>query len=120
MSEAMQDGPVTVKSELANIRAELQDVRQTTNEIRRALLGDLGGYSGLINRVGAVESRISMLEIKEGDLYKEHRRTMEEIEARVAANKEWIDSIKNRAIGIGIGLSLGSAGIGALVGALIP
>jgi len=37
----------------------------------------------------------------------------------VTALESWITATKNRAIGIGIGVALGSAGIGATVGAVV-
>jgi hypothetical protein len=101
--------------ELAPLRAEIQSMHVMLNEMHRALLGDLQGHTGLIGRMGVAENR---LERWDGQAA-ERLALMKKLDERLEAIETWQAAITNRAIGIGIGLALGSAGIGASVAAVV-
>ena len=97
-----------IQTELGKIRGELRTMHATVHGINRALIGDLGGYTGLLTRMGMAEHRIDRLEV-----------ASIEKEKRIENLEDWRAELKNKAIGIAIGLDLGSAGIGATVGAIV-
>jgi hypothetical protein len=101
--------------ELAPLRVEIQSMHLMLNEMHRALLGDLQGNTGLIGRIGAAENRL-----ERGDgMAAAWLALMKKLDERLEAIETWQATITNRAIGVGIGLALGSAGIGATVAAIV-
>jgi tetrahydromethanopterin S-methyltransferase subunit G len=74
----------------------------------KAILGDLEGYRGLLTRVSALEQNHQMM----GDRIDDNHR-------RIDVNTDYRKALTNRAIGVAIGLSLGSAGVGATIATII-
>lgn len=99
--------------------AQVATIAKTVEEIKRMLVGptdDPGGYIYVVQdnsrRIGEIEKRQMAQEERRGKLVTEY-------DERVSAVEDWIKALRNKAVGLAIGIPLGSAGIGGAVGAVV-
>ncbi len=105
--------------DIAALKNEMADFSNELKELRRTLIGSYDAPGGLAIAVLRNERDIALLKADFVTYGKRREELVAEFDARVEDLEEWVKAMKNRAIGITIGLSLGSAGIGAGVSALI-
>lgn len=108
-----------IMRDINDLKEQLSGIAKELTHLRRALIGSYDTPGGLLTRVSTNERRINQLRQEFINYKKTRAALVEEYDQRVSALEERDRALKNRAIGIGIGLSLGSAGVGAAVAGLI-
>lgn len=93
---------------LKRIQGDVTLLSTNIEKISDVLIGDFNNPGGLVIRIVNTEESVESMvnELKHQS-------------SRIRALEEWVDGIKNKAIGVSIGLSLGSASVGALVSQII-
>lgn len=86
----------------------LEAIEVKIDTINRAVVGDLAGYVGILTRLSTLEMNYHHLDNR---LERNMQLTQE--------NRENWHVAKNRAIGLAIGLTVGSAGVGATIATII-
>jgi len=97
----------------------MDEVAQAVEEIHDAIVGSIKQPGGLAVTVQRHDRDIAALRRELADRAIRRDAIVAEYDQRVTALETWIAATKNKAIGIGIGVALGSAGIGATVGAIV-
>ncbi|MDD5708679.1 MAG: hypothetical protein PHR35_22415, partial [Kiritimatiellae bacterium] len=97
----------------------MDEVATAVDEIHDAIVGSIRQPGGLAVTVQRHEQDIAALRGALTEYAMQRSRIVAEYDERVTALETWIAATKNKAIGIGIGVALGSAGIGATVGAIV-
>lgn len=89
------------------------------DEIHDAIVGNIRQPGGLAVTVQRHEQDITAIRHELAERAMRRDAIVAEYDDRVTALESWITATKNRTIGIGIGVALGSAGIGATMGAVV-
>ena len=93
-------------------------VALVVDEIHDAIVGNIRQPGGLAVTVQRHEQDITAIRHELAERAMRRDAIVAEYD-RVTALESWITATKNRTIGIGIGVALGSAGIGATMGAVV-
>ena len=101
------------------LEKRMDEVAQAVEEIHDAIVGSIKQPGGLAVTVQRHDRDIAALRRELADRAIRRDAIVAEYDQRVTALEMWIAATKNKAIGIGIGVALGSAGIGATVGAIV-
>lgn len=97
-----------ISKEFSTIKSELSELHEMVDRISRALIGDLEHPEGLVGKVSTHEKELEAM-----------RKEIEKAEVRVKTIEDYVEAMKNKAAGISIGLSLSSAGVGAVISQLL-
>lgn len=97
-----------MQGEFREIKKELEELTEAVGKISKALIGDLDNPNGLVSRIAQQQAEIEAVKAK-----------LKTSERRVEQVEDFVDMIKNRAIGISIGLTFASGGLGALISQLL-
>lgn len=97
----------------------MSELQTAVREVHDAIVGSIRQPGGLAVVVQRHEREIAAVNRELDARTQLRQQIVDGYEKRVSDLEDWRASLRNRAIGIGIGVALGSAGIGATVGAIV-
>lgn len=93
---------------LKALSIKMDEVVEEVKLLRRSLLGTYDRPGGMAHKVVLLEDDLRRTE-----------RDVSKISGKIDDVQSWIDATKNRAVGVSLGLLIGSAGVGAGVATLV-
>lgn len=97
-----------IRRDIAELKQEVAKISSSQERLYNAFMGSYDNPGGYVITIAENQRRLNRIEERQDH----SERDVDEL-------KRYKEAIKNKLIGIGIGLSLGSAGIGATVATVI-
>jgi hypothetical protein len=126
---------------MEQLERRVEGVAADVTAIRRAIMGDMDEPGGIVQRVRDNEQRAvvaaseivrvetamrseiarieAMMKAEIAVIHARREETVAEYERRVNELEDWKEALHNRTMGMIVGLSLGSAGVGAAVASTV-